>query len=140
VLAGTPTARAQGRFVLQARDARAGEDQRPFELVVEAAGKGSRHWETWVAGILIGLVFLLWLATLAAIAQTKHRLAALRRAHQLGQGSVVFRGLHEDHVVRLPQGIGEYEGQLLGGRWFGRFLLLVFLLLAAWLVWRVWIA
>lgn len=140
-LAGTPAERATARFVLQARDAERGEAQRPFELVVEAGGAGSRRLETWAGGFLIALLALIWFATLAAVAQTKQRLAHLRMDHGQGKPFTIFRDGegNEDHVVRLPGGIAEYQTRLTGTRWVGRFLLLLLVVMTAWFIWRVWL-
>lgn len=141
MLAGTPTAPATARFVLGARDAGRGSAQRPLELVVEPAARGSGRIETWVSLLLLAAVLLLWISAIGATLETKGRLAMLRTAYAEGRSAVRIRvSRTEEHEVELPAGIGDYQRRLAGMRGAARFLLLLLLVLAAWFVWRVWIA
>lgn len=140
-LAGTPGRAGVARFVLQARDAMSDVAQRPFELRVDAASRGAKGVETWVAMAMLVMLTFVWFATVSGVSQTKRRLAVLVNAAERGQGQVIFSDAgSEAHVIRLPEGVADYQARLKAARRISAFIALLVIALAVWLVWSIWFA
>jgi len=137
ILSGTPPGAATVRFVLQATDQLGTQARHPYEMTIEPAptdvkGTVTRAWPI----ILIIVLFLLWLASRSIAGFAYERLQVLVEAYQEGETQVEFSDSKDEvHVVRLPQGIEQYQTTLLRARGIARFFLLALTGAIGWLAW-----
>ena len=134
-LEGTPKSSGVYNFVVRVRDAAAAFHEAPFTLHVDPPP--ARGIERWLAGLWIVILVIVWARGLAqarmmkGFVETLHGLAAIGlRQHIFDMG----RGTRLE--VHLPEGIGAHEEALRIRRRNNRYLLLILLGSAAYLLWQ----
>lgn len=139
-LAGIPQNAVTARFVIKAKDQSGNTDSRPYELAVVPPAVGSRRIENGLAIAMFIAALLLWLITLAAMASERRMLNHLREAQASGKTGIRIEtgaGTHE--VIDFDEGgIATHEARLQTSRQISWFFFFVLLVLAGWLVWRIW--
>jgi hypothetical protein len=139
-LAGIPRNVGTARFVVKAKDQFGTTDSRPYELTVAKQLIGSRKIENGLAITMFIAALLLWLTTLGAVTSGRKMLNHLKQAQAAGHTGIRIetgRGTHE--LVQFDEGgIATHEARLQSSRQVSRFFFFVLLVLAGWLIWRIW--
>jgi Putative Ig domain len=133
VLSGTPSQTGKVRFVLLAHDVSGATDEKPYELTLESAPKGSGQTGKRIAIAMLVVLGLIWLFVSLGVLVEKRQVRDLERAYASGQTRVsMHTGAFTQEVIELPGGIQTYRGRLKISQYVSWFLLIVIMALSVW--------
>lgn len=141
ILAGTPSNAGTAHFVLRVRDSAKSKDERAYELKIEPERKSSRGYERWLAGIVIGIAWLVQIFSIGIYFNEKKEVAYLEQMYKNGHTSVRAKtadGVYE--IVELPRGIYAKRASMKGTAQFARFWFIGMTIMSVFLLWRFWLS